>query len=141
MIVNKLFFLCNVEEKRRKYDQLGRAGLSNGHGNSSHSSNGGYSRFSEDFLNRTFHFHNPFDIFEQFMSHFGMDDDFGKFYFVVFNRKKREASGYQIEIRFLSLSYILQLILVDKWTRQVLHFGERTMRIKKKRMIFFIRNL
>jgi DnaJ-class molecular chaperone len=68
-----------VEDKRRKYDQLGRAGLSNGHGNSGYSSNNGYSRFSEDFLNRTFHFHNPFDIFEQFMSHFGMDDDFGMF--------------------------------------------------------------
>ncbi|CAF4535732.1 unnamed protein product, partial [Rotaria sp. Silwood2] len=64
-------------DKRRRYDQLGRAGLSNGHGSSAYSSNGGYSRFSEDFLNRTFHFHNPFDIFEQFMSHFGMDDDFG----------------------------------------------------------------
>lgn len=68
----------SLEDKRRKYDQLGRAGLSNHHSNTSHSSNGGYSRFSEDFLNRTFHFHNPFDIFEQFMSHFGMDDDFGK---------------------------------------------------------------
>ena len=66
-----------VEDKRRKYDQLGRAGLSNGHGHSGYPSNNGYSRFSEDFLNRTFHFHNPFDIFEQFMSHFGMDDDFG----------------------------------------------------------------
>ena len=67
-----------AEDKRRKYDQLGRAGLSNGHSNGSYPSNGAYSRFSEDFLNRTFRFHNPFDIFEQFMSHFGMDDDFGE---------------------------------------------------------------
>lgn len=76
-----------VEDKRRKYDQLGRAGLSNNHGSSSYSSNGGYARFSEDFLNRTFHFHNPFDIFDQFMSHFGMDDDFGNsFFFVILHR-------------------------------------------------------
>lgn len=74
LVFNSFF----VEDKRRKYDQLGRAGLSNGHGSAGSSSHGGYSRFSEDFLNRTFHFHNPFDIFEQFMSHFGMDDDFGK---------------------------------------------------------------
>ena len=73
-----------VEDKRRKYDQLGRAGLSNNHANHSYSSNGGYARFSEDFLNRTFHFHNPFDIFNEFMSHFGMDDDFGKILFVCF---------------------------------------------------------
>ncbi|CAF3580091.1 unnamed protein product [Rotaria sp. Silwood1] len=67
------------EDKRRKYDQLGRAGLSNGHGGGGggFSSSDVYGGFSEDFLNRTFHFHNPFDIFEQFMSHFGMDDDFG----------------------------------------------------------------
>jgi DnaJ-class molecular chaperone len=77
-----------VEDKRRKYDQLGRAGLSNGHGNSGYSSNGGYSRFSEDFLNRTFHFHNPFDIFEQFMSHFGMDDDLSKFILSLFKRNE-----------------------------------------------------
>ena len=67
-----------IEDKRRKYDQMGRAGLSNGHSHSGYSSHGAHSRFSEDFLNRTFHFHNPFDIFEQFMSHFGMDDDFGE---------------------------------------------------------------
>ncbi|CAF3894003.1 unnamed protein product [Rotaria sordida] len=70
-----------VKDKRRKYDQLGRAGLSNGHGGGGggggFSSSNVYGGFSEDFLNRTFHFHNPFDIFEQFMSHFGMDDDFG----------------------------------------------------------------
>ena len=76
-----LFLFEFSEDKRRKYDQLGRAGLSNGHGNTNYSSHNGYSRFSEDFLNRQFHFHNPFDIFEQFMSHFGMDDDFGKFHF------------------------------------------------------------
>ncbi|CAF3408055.1 unnamed protein product [Rotaria socialis] len=64
------------EEKRRKYDQLGRAGLSNSYGNGFSSSNS-YEGFSEDFLNQTFQFHNPFDIFEQFMSHFGMEDDFG----------------------------------------------------------------
>ncbi|CAM4913304.1 unnamed protein product [Rotaria socialis] len=63
------------EEKRRKYDQLGRAGLSNSYGNGFSSSNS-YEGFSEDFLNQTFQFHNPFDIFEQFMSHFGMEDDF-----------------------------------------------------------------
>jgi len=57
---------------------LGKAGLSNGHGGGGFSSSEGYGRFSEDFLNRTFQFHNPFDIFEQFMSHFGADDDFGK---------------------------------------------------------------
>ncbi|CAF3817440.1 unnamed protein product [Rotaria magnacalcarata] len=64
------------EEKRRKYDQLGRAGLSNSYGNGFSSGNS-YEGFSEDFLNQTFQFHNPFDIFEQFMSHFGMEDDFG----------------------------------------------------------------
>jgi hypothetical protein len=60
---------------------LGRAGLSNGYSGGSgggFSTNGGQFGFSEDFLNQTFHFHNPFDIFEQFMSHFGMEDDFGK---------------------------------------------------------------
>jgi curved DNA-binding protein CbpA len=76
-LISEAYEVLSDKDKRRKYDQLGRAGLSNGHGNSGYSSNGGYSRFSEDFLNRTFHFHNPFDIFEQFMSHFGMDDDFG----------------------------------------------------------------
>ncbi|CAF4233668.1 unnamed protein product [Rotaria sp. Silwood2] len=70
----------NKEDKRRRYDQLGRAGLSNGHGGSGgggFSSSNVYGGFSEDFLNQTFQFHNPFDIFEQFMSHFGMEDDFG----------------------------------------------------------------
>ncbi len=64
-----------AEDKRRKYDHLGRAGLSNGGGGGG----GGFpsDAFSEDFLHRTFHFHNPFDIFEQFMSHFGMDDNLG----------------------------------------------------------------
>jgi len=76
-LISEAYEVLSDKDKRRKYDQLGRAGLSNGHSHSNHSSNGGYSRFSEDFLNRTFHFHNPFDIFEQFMSHFGMDDDFG----------------------------------------------------------------
>jgi len=76
-LISEAYEVLSDKDKRRKYDQLGRAGLSNNHGNSGFSSNGGYSRFSEDFLNRTFHFHNPFDIFEQFMSHFGMDDDFG----------------------------------------------------------------
>jgi hypothetical protein len=60
---------------------LGRAAYSNGSsggGGGGFSSNGGYGAFSEDFLNRTFQFHNPFDIFEQFMSHFGMEDDFSK---------------------------------------------------------------
>ncbi|CAF0767641.1 unnamed protein product [Rotaria sp. Silwood1] len=76
-LISEAYEVLSDKDKRRKYDQLGRAGLSNGHGSSAYSSNGGYSRFSEDFLNRTFHFHNPFDIFEQFMSHFGVDDDFG----------------------------------------------------------------
>lgn len=76
-LISEAYEVLSDKDKRRKYDQLGRAGLSNGHGSASSSSHGGYSRFSEDFLNRTFHFHNPFDIFEQFMSHFGMDDDFG----------------------------------------------------------------
>jgi len=69
---------------------LGKAGLSNGHGGGGFSSSEGYGRFSEDFLNRTFHFHNPFDIFEQFMSHFGMDDDFGKFLYFYLNKTKNE---------------------------------------------------
>lgn len=76
-LISEAYEVLSDKDKRRKYDQLGRAGLSNGHGHSSYSSQNGYSRFSEDFLNRQFHFHNPFDIFEQFMSHFGMDDDFG----------------------------------------------------------------
>jgi len=76
-LISEAYEVLSDKDKRRKYDQLGRAGLSNSHGHSSYSSNGGYSRFSEDFLNRQFHFHNPFDIFEQFMSHFGMEDDFG----------------------------------------------------------------
>jgi len=63
---------------------LGRAGLSNGHGGGYSHSSGGYHGFDEDFLNQTFNFHNPFDIFEQFMSHFGMDDDFGKSIFNYF---------------------------------------------------------
>ena len=60
---------------------MGRAGLSNGGGGGGgggFSSGGNYGRFSEDFLNQHFHFHNPFDIFEQFMRASGMDDDFGK---------------------------------------------------------------
>ncbi len=57
---------------------MGRSGLSNGHGGGGFPSGGSYEGFSEDFLNRQFHFNNPFDIFEQFMSHFGMEDDFGK---------------------------------------------------------------
>lgn len=56
---------------------MGKAGLSGNQGGG-FSTHPGYGRFSEDFLNRQFHFHNPFDIFEQFMSHFGMEDDFGK---------------------------------------------------------------
>ncbi len=67
---------------------MGRAGLSNSHG-SGFPSGGHYEDFSEDFLNRTFHFHNPFDIFEQFMSHFGMEDDFGK---SIFDLKKLNSS-------------------------------------------------
>lgn len=68
-----------LEDKRRRYDQLGRAGLSNGsHGFSSHN---GHERFSEDFLNRQFHFHDPFDIFRQFMKNFGMAEEFGKLVF------------------------------------------------------------
>ena len=105
-------FQIIVEDKRRKYDQLGRAGLSNGHGNSGYSSNGGYSRFSEDFLNRTFHFHNPFDIFEQFMSHFGMDDDFGKYIFIKNSNCLRTISIRTIEY-------------LDRWTRQVIRVGEK----------------
>jgi len=77
-LISEAYEVLSDKDKRRKYDQLGRAGLSNGHSTNNYSSNGGYSRFSEDFLNRTFHFHNPFDIFEQFMSHFGMEDDFDK---------------------------------------------------------------
>jgi hypothetical protein len=63
---------------------LGRAGLSNGHGGGYSSGGGVHGGFDEDFLNRQFHFHNPFEIFEQFMSHFGMDDDFGKSIFNYF---------------------------------------------------------
>jgi len=76
-LISEAYEVLSDKDKRRRYDQLGRAGLSNNYGNSGYPSNGGYSRFSEDFLNRTFHFHNPFDIFEQFMQHFGMDDDLG----------------------------------------------------------------
>jgi hypothetical protein len=94
---------------------LGRAGLSNGHSNTGFSSNGGHSRFSEDFLNRTFHFHNPFDIFEQFMSHFGMEDDFGKF-IKTFSQKSSTSP-----VQCFSLNYILFL---DKWSRHLFHFGE-----------------
>jgi hypothetical protein len=57
---------------------LGRAGVSNGYSGGGFSSGGSYNGFDEDILNNMFHFHNPFDIFEQFMSHFGVDDDFGK---------------------------------------------------------------
>jgi hypothetical protein len=57
---------------------LGRAGLSNGYNGGGFSSGGNYGGFSEDLLNQTFHFHNPFDIFEQFMRHFGMEDEFGE---------------------------------------------------------------
>lgn len=95
------------EDKRRKYDQLGRAGLSNGHGHSNYSSQNGYARFSEDFLNRQFHFHNPFDIFEQFMSHFGMDDDFGNIFLRFSERNKKGPKN------------------LDRWSRRVIHIGEK----------------
>jgi hypothetical protein len=86
---------------------LGKAGLSNGHGGG-FSSSEGYGRFSEDFLNRTFQFHNPFDIFEQFMSHFGADDDFGK---LIINSFQARLS-------------------VDIRARCIFHAGENTRRIK-----------
>ncbi len=86
---------------------MGKAGLSNGHGGG-FSSSEGYGRFSEDFLNRTFQFHNPFDIFEQFMSHFGADDDFGK---LIINSFQARLS-------------------VDIRTRYIFHAGEKTRRIK-----------
>jgi len=76
-LIAEAYEVLSDKDKRRKYDQLGRAGLSNGYSGGGFPSGGGYGGFSEDFLNRTFQFHNPFDIFEQFMSHFGMDDDFG----------------------------------------------------------------
>lgn len=62
---------------------MGRAGLSNHRANDGgHPGfhfDGGYHRFSEDFLNREFQFRNPFDIFTEFMRTFGMDEDFGSF--------------------------------------------------------------
>jgi hypothetical protein len=56
---------------------LGKAGL-NGHGGGGGYSSYDHGGFPDDFLNRTFQFHNPFEIFEQFFSHFGMEDDMGK---------------------------------------------------------------
>ena len=67
---------------------MGRAGYANGGGSGGggfSTGHGGFGGFSDDFLNQTFHFHNPFDIFEQFMSHFGMEDDFGKFNISLLN--------------------------------------------------------
>jgi len=74
-LIAEAYEVLSDKDKRRKYDRLGRAGLSNGNGHGY--SSGSYDGFSEDFLNQTFHFHNPFDIFEQFFSHVGMEDDFG----------------------------------------------------------------
>jgi len=67
------------EDKRRRYDQLGRAGLSNnpGFGPTNFHSSAGHQQFSADFLNQMFGFHDPFDVFSQFMRSAGMDDDFG----------------------------------------------------------------
>jgi hypothetical protein len=96
---------------------LGRAGLSNGY--SGGGGGGGFSSsagFNEDFLNQTFHFHNPFDIFEQFMSHFGMEDDFGK----------SILSSLQSNVFNLSLHLLLLLAyFLDKWTRHIFHSGEK----------------
>lgn len=75
-LISEAYEILSDKDKRRRYDQLGRGAFTNGH-NGGSSSHEGYGRFSEDFLNRTFHFHNPFDIFEQFMSHFGTEDEFG----------------------------------------------------------------
>lgn len=78
-LIAEAYEVLSDKDKRRRYDQLGRDAYVNGRngGTGGFSSTSGFPGFSDDLLNQHFQFHDPFDIFNQFMSSFGMDDDFG----------------------------------------------------------------
>lgn len=78
-LIAEAYEVLSDKDKRRRYDHLGREGYANGRsgGTGGFSSSGGFHGFSDDILHEHFQFHNPFDIFNQFMAHFGMEDDFG----------------------------------------------------------------
>ena len=82
-----MLFETFLEEKRRKYDQLGRTGYSNER--NGFTSSGDYRNHQEDLLRQMFHFHDPFDIFKQFMSNSGTGQNFRKF-IVFFDEKNKQ---------------------------------------------------
>lgn len=87
-LIVTLFDKKFLEEKRRRYDQLGRAGYRNGGSSSS-----GYGGFSPSYdFNQEFNFHDPFEIFRQFMSNFGMNDDFGESNLIETKSTRKEST-------------------------------------------------